>query len=79
MIQVLVLSDPEGFLSVVNASKGAVFLQLPDHSRVNLKENPLAQQMLRLMGPQQTGLTLELTRKEDVPSFLRYLAGAAYL
>ena len=37
MIQIMMLPNPEHFLSVVNHSQGDVFLQLPDRSRVNLK------------------------------------------
>ena len=50
-----------------------MLLRLPDHSSINLKENPLAQQMLRLMGGKPVDLNLDLTDKADTPAFLRYM------
>ena len=73
MIQIMMLPNPERFLSVVNDTKGDVFLRLPDHSRINLKENEVAQQMIRMMKTIPNGLCLDVADKEDVPSFMRYL------
>ena len=73
MIQIMMLPNPERFLSVVNGSQGDVFLRLPDHSRINLKENEVAQQMIRMMDTIPEGLCIDVTNKADVPSFMRYL------
>ena len=76
MIQIMMLPNPEHFLSVVNHSQGDVFLQLPDRSRVNLKENAIAQQMLRLTAANPNGLLIDVTDRKDIPAFLRYLTEA---
>ena len=77
MIQILTLPDPERFLSVVNQSQGTVFLCLPDHSRVNLKESRIAQQIIRLMKSDQCKLLLDVDNPRDVPSFMRFLSESA--
>lgn len=77
MIQIMLLPNPERFLSVVNRSQGDVFLRLPDHSCVNLKENEVAQQMIRMMDTTPEGLCIDVTDKEDIPSFMRYLTESA--
>lgn len=78
MIRIMMLPNPERFLSVVNHSQGDVFLQLPDQSRINLKESNLAQQLIRLLKNDAEGLLLDVTDTEDIPSFVRYLAEVAY-
>ena len=77
MLRIMMMNDPDRFLSVVNESRGDVLLRLPDESRVNLKNNRPAQQMLRMMKPDEEGLWIDLTDSRDTQSFIRYMSEEA--
>lgn len=76
MLSILQIPNAERFLSVVDHCFGDVILQLPDGSRCNLKQDHIARQMLRMMHPTQSGISITLSNKADTGTFLRYMAEA---
>lgn len=76
MLHVMTIPDTERFLRIVEESRGDVVLHLPDHTSCNLKETPVAQQMLRVSNPGRTGLLLSLSDPSDVQAFLEYMLEA---
>jgi len=73
MLKILNLSNPTRFLNIVNHSRGQVLLRLPDQGCIDLKQAPIAQQMLRLMGGKPVELDLDLTDKTDTSAFLKFM------
>jgi len=71
------LPSTEKFLQLVDRSKGAVLLHLPDGSVCNLKGNHMAQQLLKLFELGQEGMRITVSNPKDVPAFLRYMMDAA--
>ena len=77
MLTITLLPDREGFLDLVDRSRGSVLLQLPDRSTCDLKRDPTARQMLRLLEPGAEGIRLRLSDPEDLPAYLRYMMESA--
>ena len=76
MLQMMMLPDRERFLNIVDHSRGGVLLRLPDGTDCDLKTDPVARQMLRMLEPAAEGVTLRLTDPEDLPAYLRYMMEA---
>ena len=76
MLTMTLLPDREEFLELVDRSRGGVLLQLPDQTTCDLKHDPAARQMLRLLEPGPEGITLRLTNPEDLPAYLHYMMEA---
>ena len=76
MLQIMTLPDRERFLDLVDHSRGSVLLRLPDHTDCDLKTDPVARQMLRMLDPAEEGVTLRLTDPEDLPAYLHYMMEA---
>lgn len=70
------IPDPEGFLRLVQRSRGNVMLRLPDGGQTDLKESHEARQLLRMLRPGQAGLRISLSDPEDLPAFLQYMMEA---
>ena len=68
MLQMMMLPDRDRFLEIVDHSRGSVLLRLPDHTDCDLKTDPIARQMLRMLDPAEEGVTLRLTDPEDLPA-----------
>ena len=49
MLQMMMLPDRDRFLEIVEHSRGSVLLRLPDHTDCDLKTDPVARQMLRML------------------------------
>lgn len=64
-------------MSVVDQSRGSVFLRLPDQTQLDLKKDAAARQMLHLINESRGGLQIDLTDQSDAVPFLRYLTEAA--
>ena len=77
MLKIMMLPDTEKFLSVVDQSRGGVFLRMPDQTRLDLKKDATARQVLQLIDENREGLQIDLTVQSDAVSFLRYLTEAA--
>ncbi|WP_295766063.1 hypothetical protein [uncultured Oscillibacter sp.] len=77
MFKLMVLPDTEGFLNVVEHSRGRVLLHLPDDSTCDLKRDHTARQLLRVMRPGRDGLCISLSDARDVPGLLDYMIGSA--
>ncbi len=77
MFKLFRMPDANRFLEVVERSAGHVFLHLPDDTRIDLKEDHTARQLLRSMAVGQNGLQFSLSESSDLPEFLRYLTGCA--
>ena len=76
MLQMMMLPDRDRFLEIVDHSRGSVLLRLPDHTDCDLKTDPIARQMLRMLDPAEEGVTLRLTDPEDLPAYLHYMMEA---
>ena len=76
MLQMMMLPDRDRFLEIVDHSRGSVLLRLPDHTDCDLKTDPVARQMLRMLDPAEEGVTLQLTDPEDLPAYLHYMMEA---
>ena len=76
MLQILTLPDRERFLDIVDHSRGSVLLRLPDHTDCDLKTDPVARQMLRMLDPGTEGVALRLTDPGDLPAYLHYMMEA---
>ena len=76
MLQMMMLPDRDRFLKIVDHSRGSVLLRLPDHTDCDLKTDPVARQMLRMLDPAEEGVTLRLTDPEDLPAYLHYMMEA---
>jgi hypothetical protein len=73
MIKFLSIPNPDKLLSIVDGSRGNVYLRLPDGNQCDLKREPLARQLLRTMVPGKDGVQLSLSNPDDIPAFLRYM------
>ena len=76
MLQMMMLPDRDRFLEIVDHSRGSVLLRLPDHTDCDLKTDPVARQMLRMLDPAEEGVTLRLTDPEDLPAYLHSMMEA---
>ena len=76
MLRMMLLPDKERFLDIVDHSRGDVLLCLPDHTDCDLKTDPAARELLRLLGPGEEGVDLRLTDPGDLPAYLRYMMEA---
>ena len=76
MLRLMMMPDKDRFLDIVDHSRGDVLLCLPDHTDCDLKTDPVARQMLRMLEPAAEGVTLRLTDPEDLPAYLRYMMEA---
>ena len=76
MLRMMMMPDKDRFLDIVDHSRGDVLLCLPDHTDCDLKTDPVARQMLRMLEPAAEGVTRRLTDPEDLPAYLRYMMEA---
>ena len=76
MLQMMMLPDRDRFLEIVDHSRGSVLLRLPDHTDCDLKTDPAARELLRLLGPGEEGVDLRLTDPGDLPAYLHYMMEA---
>lgn len=70
------IKNAEKFIKLVNNSRGHVFLELPDETLCDLKQNKEALQMLRMINPEELWLDLFLTDSQDSYDFMAYMVGA---
>ena len=76
MLHMMSLPDRERFLNIVHHSRGEVLLRLPDGTDCDLKEDPGARQLLRLLELGPEGLSITLTDSADLPLYLQYMMEA---
>lgn len=76
MLQMMMLPDRERFLNIVDHSRGGVLLRLPNGTDCDLKTDPGARQLLRLMELGPEGLSISLTDPKDLPLYLHYMMEA---
>lgn len=70
------IKNMEKFIQMVENSRGNVFLQLPDETFCDLKQNTAALQMLRMINPGELWLDFFLTDAQDSYNFMAYMVGA---
>ncbi len=70
------IKNTEKFIQLVENSRGHVFLELPNETLCDLKQNEEALQMLRMINPGELWLDLFLTDKKDSYDFMAYMVGA---
>lgn len=70
------IKNTEKFIQLVENSRGHVFLELPDKTLCDLKQNREVLQMLRMINPGEVWLDLFLTDTQDSYNFMAYMVGA---
>ena len=76
MFKIMSIPHADKFFSVVEHSKGNVFLRLPDNSQCDLKRDRTAKQLLQTMRPGREGLCIALSDPQDFPEFFRFMMEA---
>ncbi len=79
MARIMMFSNMDRFAEVIGRCRGDVYLNLPDKTRCNLKENREALQLLRLLRPAQDGLDVDLADQADFPLVVRYMMDSAQI
>ena len=70
------IKNADKFIQMVENSRGAVFLKLPDETFCDLKQNNEVLQMLHMINPGDIWLDFFLTDSQDSYSFMAYMVGA---
>ena len=76
MFKIMSIPNADKFFSVVEHSKGNVFLRLPDNSQCDLKRDRTAKQLLQTMRPGIEGRCIALSDPQDFPEFFRFMMEA---
>ncbi len=66
----------ENFINMIEKCRGQVYLQLPNQTFCDLKQNKEALQMLYMVNPSELWLELFLTDAQDSYDFMSYMIGA---
>ena len=77
MARIMAYANMTRFADVVNRCKGNVYLELPDQTRLNLKEDRSVLHLLRYMPAVQSAWRLNLTDQTDLPLVMRYMMDSA--
>lgn len=75
-VNIRTIKNTERFIQMVTNSHGHVFLELPNETLCDLKQNAAALQMLRMINPGEVWLDLFLTDVQDSYDFIAYMVGA---
>lgn len=70
------IKNTDKFIQMVRNSRGHVFLNLPNETYCDLKQNEEALQMIRMINPGEVWLDLFLTDDQDSYDFMAYMVGA---
>ncbi len=70
------IKNTDKFIQMVENSRGAVFLKLPDETFCDLKQNNEVLQMLHMINPGEVRLDFFLTDSQDSYNFMAYMVGA---
>ena len=75
-VNIRTIKNTDKFIQMVKNSSGSVFLEMPDETLCDLKQNTAALQMLRIINPGELWLDLFLTDAQDSYNFMAYMVGA---
>lgn len=75
-VNIRTIKNTEKFIQMIKNSHGQVFLQLPDETLCDLKQNAAALQMIRMINPGELWLDFFLTDDRDSYNFMAYMVGA---
>ncbi len=75
-VNIRTIKNTDKFIQMVKNSSGSVFLEMPDETLCDLKQNTAALQMLRMINPRELWLDLFLTDAQDSYNFMAYMVGA---
>lgn len=73
MLKFMFIPNKDSFLDTVMSCQGSVLLHLPDNTTCDLKTNPVARQMVKLLPPDQSNLKLSFSDARDYSRFIRYM------
>ncbi len=75
-VNIRTIKNTDKFIQMVENSHGSVFLEMPNETLCDLKQNAAVLQMLRMINPKELWLDLYLTDVQDSYSFMAYMVGA---
>lgn len=70
------MGNVEKFISMVEGCRGHIYLELPNQTFCDLKQNKDALQLLRMVNPKEFWLDFFLTDARDSYDFMSYMVGA---
>lgn len=77
MLKMMSLPNIKLFREVIEKSRGAVMLHLPDNTYCNLKENHAALELLGITHLGTRGLDISLSNPADMAMFVQYMMETA--
>lgn len=77
MIRLMYIQNMEKFTEALGKCQGNVLLHLPDNTTCDLKSNPAAAQVLKLLPTGYNDLRLSFSDSHDSSVFMRYMMVAA--
>lgn len=78
MLRFMSIPNKEKFLNLIEACQGSVLLHLPDNTTRDLKSDPTAREMLKLLPSNGYDLGLSFSDSCDSSVFLRYMMAASH-
>lgn len=78
MIRFTYIENMEKFAEAVKKCQGSVLLHLPDNTTCDLKTDPVANQMLKLLPSGYNDLCLSFSNAHDSSTLMKYMMVAAY-
>ncbi len=73
MLKIYRIPNAKRFIQLVQNSKGSIFLQMPDGTKCDLKNDSAALHMIGMMNVGKDGLELQFSEQGDRREFIQYM------